>query len=587
MVGFHFATSRLERRASLTSYWLNGQLRRQKDLGHLATKMKMLTYTIAVSMIGLLAGASEVRPKVAVKTFENPANAARSTIGDGLTEILTTELQNTGKFNVLERSNVDELMKEMNFGSSEYTNNATFAQKGAILGAQYLLMGKVTNFSYTERAERKQKINLFGPDTIQTVFQQKADVRVDFRLIDIATGETVISQAGEASKANTSEVSELATWLRIQVSGSVTAELSSSLIGRATTEATKDMVRKLNALSNSLGRRAEGAAIEDRIRALEKAKGQLVAEEGGGLWIVAGIGSANGLQKADRLVLSHENVVKDAKGNIVYRRPVNIGGMEVTDVSQPDRAEVRFTPLTPGGQVPQVNDSVTVDVEFARNLRGDKRGVTPANAPTNAGSPASTAQLDEILKRASSYVTDRFWSQALDEYKRAAALDANDPRVLQGQALSHYMLGDFVEGDAAAEKLLSSGGPFTFPIAHFHAMSTCTGLLTIQHGKLAYSGGKSDGFDIGPDGFVGIEVRKLAKGLVTVEKLADWPVLEVRWRGQNNKENKFQMLPYMFSKQQSLSGKNFASAFPMDDSDAREMQKFEQSVVQLIQKFLK
>jgi hypothetical protein len=47
------------------------------------------------------------------------------------------------------------------------------------------------------------------------------------------------------------------------------------------------------------------------------------------------------------------------------------------------------------------------------------------------------------------------------------------------------------------------------------------------------------------------------------------------------------MLPYMYSKQQSLSGKNFASAFPMDDTDILEVQKFEQSMVSLVQKYVK
>ena len=100
--------------------------------------------------------AQDARPKVALKTFENPANYSRSTIGNGLTEILTTELDNTGKFNVLERTNIDEVTKELNFGDSADSNKSSFAQKGNLLGAQYLLMGKVTNFSYSERGERKQ-----------------------------------------------------------------------------------------------------------------------------------------------------------------------------------------------------------------------------------------------------------------------------------------------------------------------------------------------------------------------------------------------------------------------------------------------
>jgi len=83
-------------------------------------------------------------------------------------------------------------------------------------------------------AKWKNKVNLLGPNTIVTIYQQQADVRVDFRLIDVASGETIISQPGEAHATNTSEVSEMDTWRRI-ISGSITAESSSSLIGRAAT----------------------------------------------------------------------------------------------------------------------------------------------------------------------------------------------------------------------------------------------------------------------------------------------------------------------------------------------------------------
>ena len=185
------------------------------------------------------------RPKIAIKTFENPANYPNSTIGNGLTEILTTELENTGKFDVLERSDINEILKEMNFGDTQYAKSATFAQKGNLLGAQYILMGKVTNFSYSEEAHQEQKFNLFGPNQLVTVYLQNADVRVDFRLIDVSTGETVLSQAGEGHETNKSRVSEMTTWYRVTRSGSITGEASSSLIGRTTTEAVKAVAREI------------------------------------------------------------------------------------------------------------------------------------------------------------------------------------------------------------------------------------------------------------------------------------------------------------------------------------------------------
>lgn len=556
-------------------------------------EIRYATISLALIVLCAAAFAQENRPKVAIKTFRNPSNYSRSTIGDGLTDMLTTELENTGKFDVLERSQVDELTKEIDFGSSGYGDKDTFAKKGNLLGAQYLLMGEVTNFSYTEqRGTPRNKVNLFGPNTIVIEYQRQADVRVDFRLVDVTTGETIISQAGEGHVTDTSEVSELGIWRTI-ISGSGTFESSSSQIGKATTDAVKNIVQKLNSLSDIVserGKEQNAHATRDR---LSSAKGQVAAEEGGGLWILGGIGSANGLRVGDHLQLVHENVIKDKAGNVVYRKPVDIGSMEVTDVSQPDHAEARFIPNTTGGAAatPRVDDVVTVDLDYAEKLRGG--GPSPATGGTSGGgvngsSDASSAQLEGTIKRADGYVRDQFWSQALDEYKQAAAINPNEPRVLQGEALSHYMLGDFIEGDDLTEKLLQGGGSFSFPIAHYHAMGTCTGELVIQRSKLTFSGGKGDGFDVTPQGLAGVEVRKISKGMMANEKIPDLPIIDIRWRDSGGHEKDYQMLPYMYSKQQQLlSGKNFASAFPMGDSDVQEMQKFEESMAALINKYVK
>ena len=120
-------------------------------------KLRSVSILGMVLLLTSMTLAQETKPKIAIKTFTNPANYSRSTIGNGLTDILTTELENTGKFNILERSHVDELTKEMDFGSSEYSNGKTFAPKGNVLGAQYILMGKVTNFSYQENLDQQRK----------------------------------------------------------------------------------------------------------------------------------------------------------------------------------------------------------------------------------------------------------------------------------------------------------------------------------------------------------------------------------------------------------------------------------------------
>ncbi len=385
----------------------------------------------------------------------------------------------------------------------------------------------------------------------------------------------------------------MATWHGIITTGAFNGEGSSSLIGRATSDAINDIVRKLSSLSEVVQKRGTAAAINASMEDLVNAKGQVAAEEGGGLWILGGIGSQNGLKIGDRLHLIHDNVVKDKAGKEVYRKPIEIGSMEVTDVSQPDHAEARFVPGSTNSPSvnPQPNDTVTVDIEYAKKLRGG--GAAPSNSaagaagnPTEAG--ASSAEIEDVVKRADSYVHEQFWAQALDEYKNAAAVKPNDQRVLQGEALTHYMLGDFLEGDKLADKLLQSGGTFSFPIAHFHGMGLCTGELTIQRGKLAYTSGKGDGFDVASQGIVGVESRKISKGVMANEKIPDMIIFNIEWRDPGKHEKGYQMLPYLYSKQQQiLGGHNFGSAFPMGDSDVAQMQKFEESMVVLIQKYSK
>ena len=352
-------------------------------------------------------------------------------------------------------------------------------------------------------------------------------------------------------------------------------------------DAVKDIVRKLSSLSDTIGERENDQSNAKILQNLAKAKGEIAAEEGGGLWIVGGIGKADGLMPGDHLRIVHENLVKDKTGKVIYRKPVDLGSMEVTDVSQPDHAEARFI-VSGAGTAPQANDDVTIDVEYAtkiRNVMPNKEGDERKRENTT-DDHSSTSRAEETIKRADGYVRDKYWSQALTEFGKAAAIDPNEPRVLQGEALSHYMLGDFLEGDEAAEKLLQGGGTLSVPIAHFHPMGLCTGELRIQRGKLVYTSVKGDGFDVGPQGLDGIEVKKISKGMMANEKLPDWPMINIRWRDGGH-EKDYQMLPYGYSREQTLSGKNLASGFPMEDSDVQQTQKLEESMVALIQKYVK
>jgi hypothetical protein len=72
------------------------------------------------------------------------------------------------------------------------------------------------------------------------------------------------------------------------------------------------------------------------------------------------------------------------------------------------------------------------------------------------------------------------------------------------------------------------------------------------------------------------------------QKIRDMPEIHIRFRDSGGKEKEYQMVAYMYSKDASTTtGKNLASAFPMGDSEIRDMQKFEESMTGLINKYVK
>lgn len=73
-----------------------------------------------------------------------PAEFAR-----GLTEALTTVLVRTGRFTVLERAAIQSVQQEQQIGASGAVTRETAARTGALLGAEVLITGDITGFTYS------------------------------------------------------------------------------------------------------------------------------------------------------------------------------------------------------------------------------------------------------------------------------------------------------------------------------------------------------------------------------------------------------------------------------------------------------
>lgn len=69
-------------------------------------------------------------------------------VGKGISDELVTELLNTNQFRLIEREQIDKVLKEQNFGMSGRVDANSAAKVGKVLGVQYLVMGRVTEFSF-------------------------------------------------------------------------------------------------------------------------------------------------------------------------------------------------------------------------------------------------------------------------------------------------------------------------------------------------------------------------------------------------------------------------------------------------------
>jgi curli biogenesis system outer membrane secretion channel CsgG len=152
---------------------------------------------VAVTLIAL--GVAEYayaqgKIRIAVSAFENkvktPWWGPSWKIGEGLAEMLTSELSKTGQFIVVERQALGDIVKEQELGQSGLIRGETAARTGQILGAQIVVRGAVTEFE--ERASGGGagiRFPRFGAEGSVS----NAHVAVDIRLIDASTGQVIAS----------------------------------------------------------------------------------------------------------------------------------------------------------------------------------------------------------------------------------------------------------------------------------------------------------------------------------------------------------------------------------------------------------
>ena len=86
------------------------------------------------------------KARIAVSSFVDKTARGYPSIGDGLADMLTTELFHTNRFIVLERQLLGEVLAEQDLAAAGRIKGGTEAPTGEIEGAELLVTGAVTEF---------------------------------------------------------------------------------------------------------------------------------------------------------------------------------------------------------------------------------------------------------------------------------------------------------------------------------------------------------------------------------------------------------------------------------------------------------
>jgi curli biogenesis system outer membrane secretion channel CsgG len=136
---------------------------------------------------------AQSKPRVAVVRFDNNSTWHwwGDRLGDAAADVFVTALLESGKFSMIERQKVDEVLLEQDLGATGRITPQTAAKIGKMLGADLLLTGSVSEFSIRRTGGGIGRISV-GVTTGKVTLQA--------RLVNTTTGEILVAAEESNSK---------------------------------------------------------------------------------------------------------------------------------------------------------------------------------------------------------------------------------------------------------------------------------------------------------------------------------------------------------------------------------------------------
>jgi curli biogenesis system outer membrane secretion channel CsgG len=270
-------------------------------------------------------------------------------LGAGLSEMLITEVGKLNKFQVLETTQLDALKDEIKMGDDGWVEPSEKVDKGGFAGADFMFNAKVTRFG---NKDTQVGLGGFASGALGGlgVHQTTADIRLDWRLVDVATRKIIKTGSSTASQKGGGFVLGGAGTGGGGGIGFDNHEFVDSALGKATVKALAQIMTDLGPtpLPES-GRHKKKMAAAGKETAAATAVADGLHQMAGKVLavvdkdtIIISLGSKNGFKPGDKLNLFEVSEVKDDKGAVVYADE-KIAGEVTIQSAQDERSKVSYS----------------------------------------------------------------------------------------------------------------------------------------------------------------------------------------------------------------------------------------------------
>lgn len=301
---------------------------------------------MAATMTAGISSAADLPTVSVARTESGGVGSWQPAMGDGLAQMMITELSKLPNLKVLESVALEDLREERRLGENGEVSEKDSVKKGGWAGADYTLITKVTRFGAKESRFGGGGIGIPIPGGGRfAVRGSQHEVQIDWRISDNAT--RAIVKADRALGVESGKGFDFGTIIGGGFSQS--SEFMESALGKATMKAIADIVGKLREMQLAPGERAKSIAQDEaeKVKAqatakasLRKTKGSVKLVEGKEVWI--SLGSTQNFAKGDKVKIYKPVEKKNKKGEVIATTYEAVGEVTLSKV-QKEQSSGQYT----------------------------------------------------------------------------------------------------------------------------------------------------------------------------------------------------------------------------------------------------